>query len=76
MQWEIATGRTGTDGDTVNRAGLGIPMALISIPLRYMHSSVEVGSWKDIEDCIRLLSAFLTRLPAEAQAFDFCAIHP
>lgn len=76
VQWEIATGRTGTDGDTVNRAGLGIPMALISIPLRYMHSSVEVGSWKDIEDCIRLLSAFLTRLPAEAQAFDFCAIHP
>lgn len=73
IQWEIATGRTGTDGDTVNRAGEGIPMALVSIPLRYMHSSVEVGSWKDIEDCIRLLSAFIVRLSQEMdKGFDFC----
>lgn len=77
VQWEIAAGRTGTDGDTANRAGEGIPMALVSIPLRYMHSSVEVGSWKDIEDCIRLLSAFLVRLSKEMEkGFDFCAIHP
>ena len=77
VQWEIATGRTGTDGDTVNRAGLGIPMALVSIPLRYMHSSVEVGSWKDIEDCIRLLAGFLVRLSRELEAgFDFCTVKP
>lgn len=77
VQWEIATGRTGTDGDTVNRAGAGVPMALISIPLRYMHSSVEVGNWKDIEDCISLLSAFLVRLSKELeQGFDFCPVRP
>lgn len=77
LQWEIATGRTGTDGDTANRAGEGIPMALVSIPLRYMHSSVEVGSWKDIEDCIKLLSAFLVRLSAEMEkGFDFCTVKP
>lgn len=75
VQWEIATGRTGTDGDTVNRAGLGIPMALVSIPLRYMHSSVEVGSWKDIEDCVHLLSTFLVRLSQEMEkGFDFCSV--
>ena len=77
VQWEIATGRTGTDGDTANRVGEGIPMALVSIPLRYMHSSVEVGSWKDIEDCIRLLSAFLVRLSEELESgFDFCTLKP
>lgn len=77
VQWEIAGGRTGTDGDTVNRADEGIPMALISIPLRYMHSSVEVGNWKDIEDCIRLLAAFLVRLSEEMdKGFDFCPVQP
>ena len=77
VQWEIATGRTGTDGDTVNKADEGVPMALVSIPLRYMHSSVEVGSWKDIEDCIRLLSAFLVKLSEEMdRGFDFCPIKP
>ena len=75
LQWEIATGRTGTDGDTVNRTGLGIPMALVSIPLRYMHSSVEVGSWQDLEQCIELLSEFLVRLGQE-EGFDFCPIQP
>ena len=52
-------------------------MALVSIPLRYMHSSVEVGSWKDIEDCVRLLSAFLVRLSQELdKGFDFRPVRP
>ena len=72
VQWEIATGRTGTDGDTVNMTLEGVPMALISIPLRYMHSSVEVGSWKDLEDCIQLISEFLVRFSDEwEKGFDF-----
>ena len=75
VQWELATGHTGTDGDTANRAGTGVPMALISIPLRYMHSSVEVGSWKDIQECIDLLAAFLVRLSQEMdKGFDFCTV--
>ncbi len=76
VQWELAPGRTGTDGDSVNLTGEGVPMALVSIPLRYMHSSVEVGSWKDLEGCIQLVSEFLLRLPEELKnSFDFCPLN-
>ena len=52
-------------------------MALVSIPLRYMHSSVEVGSWRDLQGCIDLLSAFLVRLSEEMEkGFDFCTLKP
>lgn len=75
VQWEVAAGRTGTDGDTVSNVYEGIPMGLVSIPLRYMHSSVEVGCWNDLEDCIRLLAAFLVRLSEELEnGFDFCTV--
>ncbi len=75
VQWEIATARTGTDGDAVNLTCEGVPMALVSIPLRYMHSSVEVGSWKDLQDCIELIAQFLLRLSKELeQGFSFCPI--
>lgn len=75
IQWEIATGRTGTDGDSVNLTGEGVPMALVSIPLRYMHSSVEMGSWKDLESCIELIAQFLLRLSKELeQGFCFSPI--
>lgn len=58
VQTEAASGRTGTDGDTMHRTGIGVPFALISIPLRYMHNPNEVASLQDIEDCIDLLAEF------------------
>ena len=58
IQTEAANGRTGTDGDTMHRSGQGVPFALVSIPLRYMHNPDEVGSLKDVEQCIDLLAAF------------------
>ena len=59
VQTEAANGRTGTDGDTMHRTGIGVPFALVSIPLRYMHNPDEVGSLQDIQDCIDLLAEFL-----------------
>lgn len=59
VQTEAANGRTGTDGDLMHLTGEGVPFALVSIPLRYMHCPNEVGSLQDIEDCIQLLAQFL-----------------
>ena len=58
VQTEAASGRTGTDGDIMHKTGLGVPFALVSIPLRYMHNPAEVGSLKDVQDCVDLLAEF------------------
>lgn len=62
IQYEAAPGRTGTDGDRIHLENDGIPLALISIPLRYMHSSSEVGSLTDVEQIIELIAHFLVNL--------------
>lgn len=59
VQTEAANGRTGTDGDIMHLTGMGVPFALVSIPLRYMHCPNEVGSLKDIQECAELLAHFL-----------------
>jgi endoglucanase len=62
-----ASGRyTGTDADSFQIARAGIPTGLVSIPLRYMHSTVETIQLSDVEDVIRVIVAFINRLdPAE-----------
>ena len=39
--------------------GKGVPVALVSIPLRYMHSPAEVADRRDLENAIELLTAYL-----------------
>lgn len=58
-----STGRgTGTDADAVHATGTGVPTAVVSIPLRYMHSSVELVALSDIDATVTLLAAFAQRL--------------
>ena len=64
VQYETAGGRTYTDGDTLMLTGSGVPTALVSVPLRYMHSSVEIADMKDMEQCIELIAEFLMRIDA------------
>jgi putative aminopeptidase FrvX len=61
-----ASGRqTGTDADTVHLSRTGVPVAVVSIPLRYMHSPVELVHLDDVEATIRLLTALALRLEAD-----------
>jgi len=58
-----ATGNsTGTDADGVQFARSGIPTGLVSIPLRYMHSPVEMVDLADVEATVELIAAFAARL--------------
>lgn len=71
VQTEAASGRTGTDGDIMHKTGIGVPFALVSIPLRYMHNPAEVGSLKDIQDCIDLLTEFFISCTADMNLKPF-----
>jgi putative aminopeptidase FrvX len=53
---------TGTDADAIHIAREGIPTGLVSVPLRYMHSPVELVSLADIDAAARLVAAFAARL--------------
>jgi endoglucanase len=58
-----ATGNsTGTDADGVQFARSGIPTGLVAIPLRYMHSPVELVDLADVEATVKLIAAFAARL--------------
>jgi len=53
---------TGTDADAISISRGGIPTGLVSVPLRYMHSSVETVAVDDLEQTAKLLAAFAKRL--------------
>ena len=53
---------TGTDTDAFAYGAAGVPSALISLPLRYMHTTVESVHRDDVEDVIRLIHASLRNL--------------
>jgi putative aminopeptidase FrvX len=62
-----ANGRaTGTDADAVHISRGGVPTGLVSIPLRYMHSPVELVELEDVQACARLIAAFALGLSARA----------
>lgn len=60
-QQEVMGGDTGTDADSISGARAGVPTALLSIPLRYMHTSVEVVDMRDVENVGKLMAAYIRR---------------
>jgi endoglucanase len=59
---EASARATGTDADAVHISRSGVPTALVSIPLRYMHSPVELIQLDDVQACARLIAAAALRL--------------
>lgn len=61
-----ASGRhTGTDADAVHISRGGVPTALVSIPIRYMHSPVELVSLEDVHAAAAVIAAMALRLSGE-----------
>lgn len=64
-----ATSRiTGTDTDAFAYSNEGVASALISLPLKYMHTTVETSHYDDIENIIQLIYLFLKQLKS---GYDF-----
>ena len=59
---ETAPRHTGTDGFALQVVAEGIPNMVIGIPLRYMHTPVEMVALKDITRAGRLLAEFIAQL--------------
>ena len=61
-----ASGRgTSTDADVLQISRAGIPTGVVSIPLRYMHSPVEMVDLRDVEATVKLLAAFGERVSSD-----------
>jgi len=54
-QLQAAAGSTGTDTDAFAYSNGGVPSALISLPLKYMHTTVETAHKEDVENVIELI---------------------
>lgn len=64
LQTTVAERNTYTDGDAVALAREGVPMVLLSLPLKYMHTTVETLDIQALKEGSRLLSHFLSELDA------------
>jgi putative aminopeptidase FrvX len=61
LQKEVGVA-TGTDATYIQTVEKGVPVGVVSIPLRYMHTPVEVSDPQDIEKAINLLSLFIQEI--------------
>jgi putative aminopeptidase FrvX len=64
FQREASSRVTGTDTDAFAYSNGGVPSALISLPLRYMHTTVEMAHKDDVNNVIRLIYESLLRIEA------------
>jgi len=65
LQHESSSRYSGTDTDVIFTTKRGVPSALVSIPMRYMHSTVETVDLGDVEHTVRLLEAFVRSVRAD-----------
>jgi len=62
LQREAVSRHTGTDTDAFAYSNQGVASALISLPIRYMHTTVEMAHKEDVENVIRLIYETLRKI--------------
>lgn len=67
-QCEIMSGVTGTNADVITLSESGIKTGLISIPEKYMHQSVEVVKFDDVQSVAKLICSYIRERVGELDA--------
>lgn len=62
IQRAAVPGSSGTDTDAIFLASGGIPCGLLSLPIRYMHTTVEMGSLRDLRQISEVFAGFVAGL--------------
>jgi endoglucanase len=61
-QVAVDEGATWTDADPISARRTGVPVGVLEVPCRYMHTPAEVIHLGDLENAAKLLAAFIVRL--------------
>jgi putative aminopeptidase FrvX len=64
-QIDVDFGHTWTDADPISQVRGGIPIGVVSVPTRYLHTSVETLSLKDIDLTVDLLTEYIIKTKLE-----------
>ena len=64
LQRAATPGRSGTDTDAIFLRGGGIPSGLLSLPIRYMHTTVEIAHLRDLEQIAEVFAGMILALGA------------
>lgn len=75
FQRQASSRSTGTDTDAFAYSNAGVPSALISLPLRYMHTTVEMVHKEDVDNVISLIYQTLLNIQ-DGQDFKYFSIKP
>ena len=68
---EVCTGVTATDASRTQTAGGGVPSLLLSIPLKYMHTTVELLKLDTVRETGRLIALVIERIAREWEGFKW-----
>jgi tetrahedral aminopeptidase len=64
-QIDVDYGHTWTDADPISQSRGGVAIGVVSVPTRYLHTSVETLCLKDIELTVDLLTEYITKTKLE-----------
>lgn len=63
-QLEVCASSTGTNADVISVSGKGIKTGLVSIPLRNMHTAIEVASLSDVKAVAEVIASYILEMEA------------